>query len=756
MAINSKVLTRTAMFMGTTSAILALQAVPASAQKLTSGLIEEVVVTAQKREENLQDVPIAITALSGQSLDELGLDNAEQLGAQVPGLVATSFSGGGTVSLFSVRGVSQNDFGEHQEGPVAVYADGVYIPSTSAAGATMFDLQRVEVLKGPQGTLFGRNATGGLLHLISKKPTEETEGYVDLTVGSYDQITAEGAFSGALTDTLLGRLSLYSDNADGYFKNTLTGKDGRGRESHNGRLQLRWMPSDSVTVDFVGRLMDNPRQVQQAYDTRPSSGAARGDVEFDYFGNPDQGSEPNKHAHAVDGYLEKEASSYELTAAFDVGDTATITSITAFGNVKKQYQETDGSAGWEMRIPQYTYATDVDQDQFSQELRINGSGDRFRYQAGIFYLLIDGDYGIDTDFPGFGGRTLVDATLRTESLSVFGQGEYDLTDNLTAVLGARWITDEKEYTNDSQCAAPSENLTEIVFGEFYEDCLVYSSFDPDDPLIVEFPGTYKDDRDDNMDAFTAKLNYQVTEDVLLYGGFSRGAKAGGFNVPTDGFTYLDELTFDPEELDAWEVGVKSKFWDGKAQLNAAAFYYDYKNYHAFTFAGVTNLVKNAAAESQGGEIELILTPAEGWYLSGGLSFLDTELSDIAANRDGSEVYPAQDMVLSPEFSANWIVKKAWQFNSGGSIDFQIDGNYVGEQEYSANTSGVTQGDSYSLWNARMGYYSPSDKWEASVFVRNLTDEEYHVYAFDLVAFTGLSAEVFGPPRWYGAQVRYRF
>ncbi|TXS91852.1 TonB-dependent receptor [Parahaliea maris] len=756
MAFKNRKDVKIAMLLGSSSAMLAFQPGSASAQQLTSGQIEEVVVTAQKREENVQDVPIAITALSGQALDELGLDNAEQLGAQVPGLVATSFSGGGTVSLFSIRGVSQNDFGDHQEGPVAVYADGVYIPSTSAAGATMYDLARVEVLKGPQGTLFGRNATGGLIQLISNKPTEVTEGYVDLTVGSYNQFTVEGALSGALTDTLLGRISVFSDNADGYFKNPLTGNDGRERESHNARVQLRWMPSDRATIDFVGRYTDNPRQIQHAYDARPSTGAARGDAEFDWFGNPDQGSEPNKQSIAADGYLGKRADSYELTAAFDVGETATITSISAYGNVQKEYREVDGSAGWEGRISQYTLSSTVDQDQFSQELRLNASTDKLRFQTGVYYLLIDGDFSIDTDFPAFAGRALVDASQKTESWSVFGQLEYDITSSLTAIVGARWVTDEKEYSNDTRCAAPSINLTGEVLGEFYDDCVLYSSFDPADPLIVDFPGAFKDDRDDTMDTYTAKLNYQMTEDVLIYGGYSRGAKAGGYNIAGDGFTYLDELTFDPEELDAWELGVKSKFWDSKAQLNVAAFYYDYSNYQAFTFAGVTNLVENAQAEAQGGEIELVLTPSDGWYFSAGLAFLDTELSDVAASRDGSATYPSQDMVLSPNLSANWIAKKAWTFGNGGSLDIQVDGNYVDEQEYSANATGVTQGDAYTLWNARLAYYSSNDAWEASVYVRNLTDETYHAYAFDFVSFSGLAAEVFGPPRWYGAQVRYRF
>ncbi|MEL7029672.1 MAG: TonB-dependent receptor plug domain-containing protein, partial [Pseudomonadota bacterium] len=185
--------------------------------------VDEIVVTAQKREQSVQDVGIAISAFSGDQVDQLGWRDSESIAVQTPGLIATSFSGGSSTGLFSIRGISQNDFADHQEAPSAVYVDGVYLATTSQTTSELFDVERIEVLKGPQGTLFGRNATGGLVHIINKAPTEEFEGFGEVTVAEFNQIRVEGALSGPISDTVRARLSFLTDNADGYFENTNVG-----------------------------------------------------------------------------------------------------------------------------------------------------------------------------------------------------------------------------------------------------------------------------------------------------------------------------------------------------------------------------------------------------------------------------------------------------------------------------------------------------------------------------------------------------
>ncbi len=744
-------------------ALMTLIASPASAQpRLTSGQVEEMIVTAQKVEESAQAVPIAITAISGVALDELGLKNAEQLGAQVPGLITTSYSGGGTVSVFSVRGVSQNDFAEHQEGPVAIYVDGVYIPSTSAAGAAMFDMKRVEVLKGPQGTLFGRNATGGLIHMIGNKPTEEAEGFADLTVGHYDQVTFEGAYGGPITKDLLGRVSVLTDRADGYFKNlNPDGQDGRARENYNARAALRYLPSDSATFDFVARYAKSPTNPDGVYDARPSDGTTRGTPSSAWsFLNLADDSEPNEGYILHMGQLGKESYSFEMTGEIEFG-AFTITAITAYGNNQKQYAETESNegilpdvSGLPAAIPQYVYSTEIDQNQFSQELRINGDMDRFRYQAGFYYLNIDGTYNITSDFPFFGGRAVVDYGMETESWSVFGQMEYDLTESLTAVVGARYVTDKKDYANNSKCAnlRPSGNNL-----SGFPTCSFFTSGDPANPFILDWPGTYEDSIDDDLTAFTFKLNYQTSEDVLLYAGYSRGVKAGGFSAPLDGFIYVSDLEFEPEVLDSYEAGIKSSFWDNRAQLNASLFYYDYEDYQAFVYNGISSRIDNAKAEMTGGELELVLTPAEGWYFSAGVAVLDSEVSEVGGlNGNSATYFPEQDMPLAPELTYNMVLKKSWELSNGGYVDLQWDGNYVDDQEFSANGTPTTKIDSYELWNTRLTYGAPDSKWKVSAFLKNVFDEEYQIYAFDLSRSFGVSLEVYGPPRWWGAEVRYNF
>ncbi|NIB43513.1 TonB-dependent receptor [Pseudomaricurvus alkylphenolicus] len=705
------------------------------------GLLEEVIVTAQKREESIQDVGVAVTAFNGDALRSLGWSNSEDVAAQTPGLVATSFSGDSSVSLFSLRGVGQNDFADHQEAPTAVYVDGVYVAATGAAGVQMFDTERVEVLKGPQGTLFGRNATGGLIHIVSRQPTDEFEGYLDATIGSYGQIRLEGVVSGAISENVYGRLSVVNEEADGYFRNTI-GDDIREKDFTNVRAQVDYKPTDNTSVDLTLWSAVTDDVTGGAYDMRPSVSAI-GDVPFDWSGNPDN-SKPNEGAVSIVGHLDKEAYGTDLTIVSEF-DTFTFSSITSYSDLKKSFLESDPVPN-----PAYTYATTQDASQFSQEIRFNGETDRTRWQAGLYYLYLDGDYSGDDQLNTFGGATINNFSLKTKSWSLFGQGEYDLTERLTFILGLRVVTDEKEFSLNSTCQ-PVDALEvgeiEPTFG-LANDCSIFTSGDPENPLVLDVVGDTHLDMKDTEVAANIKLNYNLGEDVLLFAGVSRGVKAGGFTAPVDGFLTPGELAYKPEILMSYEVGVKSTLADGRARLNATAFYYDYDDYQAFLFQGTTAAVINRDAQIAGAEVELIANPADGWEVSLGLSILDATVDGEAAGD--------QDMITAPDLTANFLVSKEWQLDND-SLKFQVDGYYVDEQQYnSLNNAPFTVGDSYTLWNARLSYIRDQGDWEVSLFAKNLTDEENVVYQFDMTTFTGTTYLVYGPPRWLGAQVRYNW
>ncbi len=709
--------------------------------------LEEIIVVAQKREQNLQDVPISIAAFSGETVQSLGWLDAEDIAGQTPGLIATSFSGDSTVSIFSIRGVAQNDFADHQEAPVAVYVDGAYVGFTGAAGVQLFDIERVEVLRGPQGTLFGRNATGGLVHLISKRPTESTEAYLDVTVGEFSQMRLEGAVSGSLTDTLRARLSILSDQADGYFKNNV-GKDARDRDFLNVRAQLEFLPSDQFDGLLSLRSNQTNKTVGGAYDFRTSL-VELGDIPTDFQGNPDSTPGANDGDLNPQGFNDKEATGATLTLRFRPGDLELV-SITDYGEFEKSYgEDSDGNISRTLE-----YVAEQDATQFSQEIRIGGEGARYQWLAGAYYLDLDGDYFTDLNAPTFGGAAIQNYSLETRSWSLFGQFEYELTSDTRLTAGVRWINDEKDYALLSVCQ-PADTLPpgeEFLPGFPPNDCALFSSGDPANPLVVE-AGQINLSRDDSDFAGVLSLSHQLNPDVMVYASLDRGMKGGGFTAPLDGFLTVPEIIYEPEILNSFEVGIKSTFADGRARLNAAAFVYDYEDYQGYVFQGLTSQVRNFDAEIHGGEIELELVPAEGLFASLGVSVLDATVKDVELASGGTA---DQQMITAPDLSLNLLARKTWDVSQGGSISLQLDGRYVDEQQYNTTNSALTLGGDYSVWNASLGYShsGPDSEWSASVFVNNAFDEVYSTYRFDLSAFFGYSLIVHAPPRWIGARFRY--
>lgn len=711
--------------------------------------LEEIVVVAQKREQNLQEIPISVTAFGGESIRDLGWLDAESIADQTPGLIATSFSGDSTVSIFSIRGVGQNDFADHQEAPTAVYVDNVYVGFTGAAGVQMYDLERVEVLRGPQGTLFGRNATGGLVHLISRRPTDSFESYADLTVGDFSQVRFEGAVSGPFSDTVRGRLSVLSDQADGYFRN-FTGSDARERDFLNVRGQLAFNPTESLDGLLTVWTSQTNNIAAGAYDFTPAF-LEIGDMAADFQGSTDDAPRPNTGSLNPLGSSDKEASDIALTLNYDTGRFV-ITSITEFGEFDKFYEE--DSDGNDSRTLEYIATQDA--TQFSQELRIAGETGRASWVAGLYYLNLDGDYFTDLNAPTFGGATQQTYTLETESWSAFAHSEFRLTDRTSLTAGIRFITDQKDFDLLSVCVpvdtlAPGEPF---LPGFPPNDCALYTSGDPANPFVVE-AGPVNLERDDDDIAGVISLTHRFSDDAMVYGSINRGMKGGGFTAPLDGFLTIPEITYEPEILTSYEIGTKLEFADSRLRLNASAFTYDYEDYQAFVFQGLTTQVRNQDADITGGEIELDWRPADGLQIALGVALLDATVKDVELSPGN---FADQDMILAPDLSLNLLARKSWTVGDDGRLMVQVDGLYVDEQQYNTTNSAITLGPSYTVWNARVGFSKlhGDNEWDVSVFANNFTDEEYTTYQFDLGAFFGYSLEIFAPPRWVGAQFRYRW
>lgn len=720
-----------------------------------AGLLEEVVVTAQKREQSIQDVGIAITAFTGEQVDSLGWHTAEDLGAQTPGLISTSFSGDSITSFYMVRGVGQADFSEWHEAPTAVYRDGAYIPNMTGQNIQMYDIDRVEVLKGPQGTLFGRNATGGLVHIVSRKPTEEFEFYGEAEFSEYDTTRFEGAASGPLADNIQGRISFVKNDSDGYVENN-AGPDLHQRDDLALRTQLQAQVSDSLE----GHLSFNYSNVDDlsgfGYKPVLLSGST---TDFSGF---TPGPDPFRQSMASEPtFLEKEAYQLTGTITYDLTDNVTLTSVTDYQESKMDYKENTGGD----LTQQFSYESSTDIHSIAQELRLNGSMDRVNWAAGVYYLYIDGDFEVGFDINDFDITPVDNVTvitrigfpLETESWAVFGQMDYLLTDSLTVTAGLRYTEDRKDMLLNATCASGPNPHTGVAIPTAFgiPGCPFFGVTDPANvgpagtPTIGTVGQTMLDRKDDDITA-KIQLDWQVSDDTLVYAGFNRGMKAGGYSPSSSASTYVEDVEYSKEVLHAYEVGLKTDFFDGRARLNAAAFYYDYIDYQAFFLVVATNDVVNHDAEVYGGEVELFVTPAEGWNLGFGLSLLDATVKNVSGAGGAN-----QEILLAPDLSANFLVRKEWQLTNGGSVSLQFDGFHVSDHTANSVNSLGAVIDDYTVVNTRLNYRH-SKNWEASLFVKNLGDEEYYTYAFDVSGLVGPveTIRAYAPPRWVGGSIRY--
>lgn len=721
----------------------------AEATDRPTSILHEVIVSAQKREESMQDVGVSVAAFSGEMLTRMGVAGTDDLMAMTPGLQWASFGGVPTLNVFSLRGVSQTSFEDHQEPPVAAFIDGVYTSFMGSAAQWIFDVERVEVLRGPQGTLFGRNSTGGVIHTISKRPTRYVEGYTKLTAGEFGHAGFEGALSGPLAETVAGRIAATYRREDGWWKN-LAGKDKAGVDSFAWRAQLDITPSDSFGLLLNARGSVDDIKGVGAFDVKPAildadglgafpaSDAAFGSYCESAFGVPAIAGQtncfgyvkpvnsPHKGESDTEGYFKREIYGFSATATWDLAGP-TLVSITDYQKVEKDnFADEDGTS---MHL--LDFLTAQDSSQFSQEIRVSGDAGRVRYTTGLYYLMIDGDYQSSVIIPPFGLTTLQSYSLETSAYSAFGQLEVEVAPRWTVIGGLRWSRDEKDFKFAGNCEGA-----------------VCAALAPPGSLQAE--GLVADLTDDGFE-FKLQANWAPTDDLLLYAGVTQGYKAGGFNAPVLANMPVENTTFDGERLLNYEVGIKSELF-GNTRLNASVFYYDYTDVQTFSQAQAVTTILNADGRVIGGEIELATRPREDIELQLGVSLLDAEVFGI---RLPSGRIADRTLPFSPKSNINALALKEWPAFTG-MLSLQLDASYVARQQYSVFNAPVTQGRSYTVANARLAFSSGDETWSAALLVKNLFNEGYSINGFDNAGLSGVALMAPGKPRWTGVQFSYRW
>lgn len=722
----------------------------ASAQQSLGGLmVEEITVTAQKREESMRDVPIAVTAFSGNQIKKLGFNQSSEIIAQVPGLTVSTVSGSLVVALFNIRGVNQNDFADHHESPIAVYEDEAYIASMTASAIPLFDIARVEVLKGPQGTLFGRNATGGLIHFITEKPsTDEVNGYGRFSYGRFDQIELEGAANVPLGDKAAVRLSGIMQKSDGYYRD-LSGPNTHEQDVRAFRGQVLLEPNEDLEIIVKAHYLKNDNERTGAYSEVPSYPGGQNGYGIpvgadenpwgtcngcDVYGYSNPSDDPLYNDYDFKGFFDREVAGGTATVKWDF-DNFSMVSLTDYRHSKKDYAEdTDSTPN-----PLMNFATSAEVDMFSQEIRFSGEVGDLNWVAGGSYLKIDGEYGSKIwDNSSYTGITSLDG-LSFDSYglwdhdktawAVFGQVDYAISEQLSAIVGGR-------YTRDKVTHSWSNVVGLDPFGYFALP-----------GAVSQFAATSKDDLFD----FKTVLEYRPDEEWLIYAGVSQGSKGAGFNGSFQP-DYAASIPFKREKLLNYEAGAKTSLFQNRAFLNLAAFYYDYTDYQAFVFEGLAQRVQNVDATVIGTEIELQANPVEGLDLNFGASFLFKSKAKDVLLPDGSMA--DQALPITPDFTLNGLVRYSWNVPVGVA-SVQVDASYQDDVYYSIVNHPTTKAKSFTLVNARVSLAEVDDTWEVAGFVSNIFDKRYQTFALDVSSFSFTQTQ-WGRPRWWGVEMTYNF
>ena len=724
---------------------------------------------------------IAVTAFSGVQLEKLGLEDSVDLINFTPN-VSLAGDIGGQRAIFNIRGVVQNDFADSAEAPVAVYIDGSYLASTQAQTFGLFDVGRVEILKGPQGTLFGRNATGGLVNTITAKPTDELDGYFEATFASFSQIRVEGAFGGAIADGIRGRVSVLSNTQGEILQNVSDGFDATGIPgSPNGsgdtynddtqaiRAQLDFDIGSKGTFLLAGNYADtltssspyqvvNTTEVQDANgnivdvifaaddplgcETLTTSGtclggAVRPVLGGDFFGNtgdPDGSGNLIERDFAFDDQNSIESWGISGTAKYDLG-FADFISITDY----KNFDRVIAIDSDQTPTPAAIFQSDGNIDQFSQELRLSGSTDRLNWVTGLYYLSIDTDHvqGLagNANSPARVGLTGIEgntiSSLETDSYSAFAQGDYQFTDTLTFIVGARVIQENKSLVGIVDL---SPNIDDRVI-------------DLANPFVTL--DTFDDDNDDTLWSGKIQLEYSPNADALYYFGVNRGVKAGGFNTGLFG----PFSPYDREILLSYEAGAKWTFWEDRARVNASVFYYDYTDYQSFSFINNASAVTNEQAEFAGGEIELFLNPMPGLDIVWSASYLDADVQNLEiANGIFEDVPPP----FTPEFQTSGFARYAFDLGDHGEFALQAAASYQTETFHNARAfTAHNLGDRFQS-DVQASWTDASGGWSVIAFIDNVSASDDAVIGFDVSGFFGTTQTSYLKPRTYGVTLRRNF
>jgi len=727
-----------------TTSAFAQDAAPAQDEAVA---VDEVVVTARRREETLLDVPVAVTAYSEERLDNSGARDLTDLTRSTPSLTAQVARGSNSTLITFIRGIGQQDPLWGFEPGVGLYVDDVYVARPQAAVLDIFDIERIEVLRGPQGTLYGRNTIGGAVKYVTDTIGDEPEFRARVNLGSYSQRDVIISGETPLNDIVAVSGAIAKYDRDGYGTNLNTGNEHYNKDVTAARASIELRPTEDLFFRLAGDIVKDDSNARHGYrELAPSPGSV-------YDTNAGAGDENHVEARGV-----------SFLGQWNASDTLSFKSITAY-----RAGETEGAIDFDnlpaplLDIPAY-YAD----RQFSQEFQATYTGERLQGVAGVYYLNARAAGAFDTVIGAASLTTLTSGSVETESFAVYGDLSFDFTDRLSGSIGARWTKDEK---------------TGHVFRQQYLG--IRSPFFGNAAAIpLGGPRTdYTDTRDFEQFTPRVSISYELTDALNVYGSYSQGFKSGGFDMRGDAVSYPDTVDgYDPEIVDTFEIGLKGHLLDRRLTFATAIFHSSYEDmqittqYPTATPGVVASVVDNVGqATIMGWEFEGTGRITDDLSVNLMLSYIDAEFDEFLGyvptgpSNTTCPLLPGcvidqsafRDFQNTPEWSGAISLNYTRDLADGmGSITFIPAASYRSDMQLFEAAQPILDQEAYWLVDASLTWTSDSERFKVGLHGRNLTDEEYRVGGYDFSSFGALTGNTvigfYGPPRTWTVSFDVRF
>ena len=721
---------------------------------------ENITVTARRTSENIQRVPSSISAFNERTLDRIQATDTTGLQGAVPNLNIVQGRGSSNSTNIFIRGIGQPDALQTFDPAVGVYVDDVYLSRIRGNQLDLLDPERIEVLRGPQGTLYGKNTIGGALKFVTRKPGQDLRATGSIAIGSYDQIELKGAASGPISDTLAAGFAVMRSKRDGFVEDRNDGREYNDKDSVGGRAAIAWTPSSNVRVDLTADYSHDDAKLnvgRPVNDLVQFSGGVLdvdepvGEGSYDWDGATTPGF-PNSTKLTHYGF--------SGTAAVDLTDNLTVKSITAFRKLKTddfvdidatQYEVGDVFVG-------------VRQRQFSQEFQLLYTGEKLNAVAGVYYLKEDIQshqeaYADDLLGTFFGGGTFlrtIDDDLETKSYAAFGNASYEIVPDVRLSAGIRFTSEHKDYFRTTSTFSSNPLFTSLT------------------PLVFDIDRTWKDTSP------MASVDWQVLPSTMLYARVAKGFKSGGFNGRANSAT--ERTAYDPEKAWSWEAGFKSRI-GGQLTLNGALFTTSYKDFQA-RVSGTDDVlgiptptlsVLNAGKLSiKGAELEAAWTPVDRLLLDAQIGYLDADYKDFDDVRfttccGGSRAF--QTPAFAPKWTMRYGAQYAFDLGGAGSITLGAQTRYKSRTALAVDNTIVigtglgggtrTEVDGlfqkgYWVHAARIVYETATKHWAVGLYGNNLSDRAYKTDAQEFSSIGNIRTVYYGAPRTVTLRLTARY